>query len=179
MRVAARRSPGSARRRAAASAARLPIISAVHVRHASNKATTQRDGRVASLRCTGWRRGRGPVQVVLFRLALLSRARREIRQAGRQREIRALARTIAAPRSEEHQMSVFIVSRRTDRSRPIATRRCTTKGSGHAWTPGPAGSALPDPPPLCRPPRCPGPSDGLARSWLWRCRGGWSRRRGG
>ena len=35
-------------------------------------------------------------------------------------------------------MSVFIVSRRTDRSRPIATPRCTTKGSGHAWTPGPA-----------------------------------------
>ena len=46
-------------------------------------------GRVASLRCAGWRRGRGPVQVVLFRLALLSRARREIRQAGPQREIRS------------------------------------------------------------------------------------------
>lgn len=42
-------------------------------------------------------------------------------------------------------MSVFIVSRRTDRSRPIATRRCTTKGAGPAWTPGPTGSALPDP----------------------------------
>jgi hypothetical protein len=41
-------------------------------------------------------------------------------------------------------MSVFIVSRRTDRSRPIATRGCTTKGAGPAWTPGPAGPALPD-----------------------------------
>ena len=36
---------------------------------------------------------------------------------------------------------------------------------------------LTDPPPLCRHPRCPGPSDGLARGWLWRCRGRWSRRR--
>jgi hypothetical protein len=49
--------------------------------------------------------------------------------------------------------------------------RCTTTGAGPPWTPGPAGSALPDPPLLCRPPRCPGPSDGLARSWLRRCRG--------
>jgi hypothetical protein len=32
-------------------------------------------------------------------------------------------------------MSVFIVSRRTDCSRPVATRRCTTKGAdlGRAW----------------------------------------------
>jgi hypothetical protein len=30
-----------------------------------------------------------------------------------------------------------------------------------AW---PASSALPDPPPLCRHPRCPGRSDGLARA---------------
>jgi hypothetical protein len=50
-------------------------------------------------------------------------------------------------------MSVFIVSRRTGRSRPVATRRCTTKGAGPAWMPGPAGSALPDPPSLCRHPR--------------------------
>ena len=33
------------------------------------------------------------------------------------------------------------------------------------------------PPPLCRHPRCPGPGDGLACGWLWRCRGCWSRRR--
>jgi hypothetical protein len=36
-------------------------------------------------------------------------------------------------------MSVFIVSRRTGRSRPVATRRYTTKGAGPAWMPGPAG----------------------------------------
>ena len=35
-------------------------------------------------------------------------------------------------------MSVFIVSRRTGRSRPVATRRYTTKGAGPAWMPGPA-----------------------------------------
>jgi hypothetical protein len=38
---------------------------------------------------------------------------------------------------------------------------------------------LSDPRPLCRHPRCPGPGDGLARGWLWRCRGWWSKRRGG
>ena len=53
-------------------------------------------------------------------------------------------------------MSVFIVSRRTGRSRPVATRRYTTKGAGPAWMPGPADSALPDPPSLCRPPGCRG-----------------------
>ena len=63
-------------------------------------------------------------------------------------------------------MSVFIASRRTGRSRPVATRRYTTKGAGPAWMPGPADSALPDPPSLYRHPRCPGPGDGLARSWL-------------
>lgn len=42
-------------------------------------------------------------------------------------------------------MSVFIVSRRTGRSRPVASRRYTTKGAGPAWMPGPAGSALPEP----------------------------------
>jgi hypothetical protein len=72
------------------------------------------------------------------------------------RDTLALARVIVAPRSEEHQMSVFIVSRRAGRSRPVATRRCTTKGAGAAGTPGRAGSALPDPPPLCRLPRCRG-----------------------
>ena len=60
---------------------------------------------------------------------------------------------------------------RPARSRPIATRRCTTKGSGPVWTPGLPSSALPDPPALCRHPGCPGPGDGLARGWLWRCRG--------
>jgi hypothetical protein len=74
-------------------------------------------------------------------------------------------------------MSVFIVSRRTGRSRPVATRRYTTKGAGPAWMPGPADSALPDPPSLYRHPRCPGPGDGLARSWLRRCCGWWSGRR--
>jgi hypothetical protein len=44
-------------------------------------------------------------------------------------------------------------------------RRCTTKGSGPAWTPGAAGSAVPDPLALCRHPWCPGPGDGLARGW--------------
>ena len=44
---------------------------------------------------------------------------------------------------------------------------------------GPASSALPDPPALCRHPGCPGPGDGLARGWLWRTRGWWSKRRGG
>jgi hypothetical protein len=34
-------------------------------------------------------------------------------------------------------------------------------------------------PPLCRHPRCPAPGDGLARGWLWRCRGWWSKERGG
>src|SRR5580658_5070198 len=34
---------------------------------------------------------------------------------------------------------------RPARSRPIATRRCTTKGSGPAWTSGPASSAVPRP----------------------------------
>jgi len=34
----------------------LVSISAVHVRHATHKATTQRDVRAASLRCTGRRR---------------------------------------------------------------------------------------------------------------------------
>jgi hypothetical protein len=53
-------------------------------------------------------------------------------------------------------MSVFIVSRRTGRSRPVATRRYTTKGAGPAWMPGPTGSALPDPPSLGRHARCPG-----------------------
>jgi hypothetical protein len=53
-------------------------------------------------------------------------------------------------------MSVFIVSRRTGRSRPVATRRYTTKGAGPAWMPGPADSALPDPPSLYRHPRCRG-----------------------
>jgi hypothetical protein len=52
-------------------------------------------------------------------------------------------------------MSVFIVSRRTGRSRLIATRRYTTKGADLAWMPEPAGSALPDPPSLCRHPRRP------------------------
>jgi hypothetical protein len=33
---------------------------------------------------------------------------------------------------------------RPARSRLIATRRCTTKGSGPAWTPGPGSAALPD-----------------------------------
>ncbi len=51
----------------------LARITAVHVRHAAHKATTQRDGRAASLRCAGRRRGRGPVQIVLLRLALLAR----------------------------------------------------------------------------------------------------------
>jgi hypothetical protein len=36
---------------------------------------------------------------------------------------------------------------------------------------------FPDPPPLCRRPRCPGPTDGLARGWIWRCRRWWSWRR--
>jgi len=40
-----------------------------------------------------------------------------------------------------------------------------------AW---PASSAVPDPSALCRHLRCPGPVDGLARGWLWRCRGWWS-----
>ncbi len=48
-------------------------IAAVHARHAAHKATTQRDGRAASLRCTGRRRDRGPVQIVFLRLALLAR----------------------------------------------------------------------------------------------------------
>ena len=34
---------------------------------------TPRDGRAASLRCTGRRRGWGPVQIVFLRLALLAR----------------------------------------------------------------------------------------------------------
>jgi hypothetical protein len=38
---------------------------------------------------------------------------------------------------------------------------------------------LTDPPPLWRHPRCPAPSDGLARGRLWRCRGCWSKGRGG
>jgi len=33
-----------------------PRVTAVHVRHATHKATTQRDVRAASLRCTGRRR---------------------------------------------------------------------------------------------------------------------------
>lgn len=37
----------------------------------------------------------------------------------------------------------------------------------------------PDPLALCRHPGCSGPGDGLARGWLWRCRGWWSKRRGG
>jgi len=54
--------------------ARRPIITAGSVRHAARKATTQRDERVVSLHCTGRRRGRGPVQIVLLRrLALLAR----------------------------------------------------------------------------------------------------------
>src|ERR1700733_8548794 len=84
---------------------------------------------------------------------LLSRAAGDQAAGAATRDTLALARIIAAPRSEEHQMSVFIVSRSADRSRPVATQRCTTKGAGPAWTPGPAGPALPAPPPLCRPPR--------------------------
>jgi len=34
-------------------------------------------------------------------------------------------------------------------------------------------------PPLCGHPGCPALGDGLARGWLWRCRGWWSKRRGG
>jgi len=49
------------------------------------------------------------------------------------------------------------------------------EGFWSPWTPGPASSALPDLPPSCRHPRCPGPSDGLARGWLWRCRSWWFR----
>jgi hypothetical protein len=45
-------------------------------------------------------------------------------------------------------MSVFIVSRKTDRSRPIAAGLCTTKDASPAWTPGPAGSDLPGLPPI-------------------------------
>ena len=45
---------------------------------------------------------------------------------------------------------------RPARSRPIATRRCTTKGSGPAWTPGSARSASPDPPASCTHRGCPG-----------------------
>ena len=52
---------------------RLPFRTAVNARQAAHKATTQRDGKVASLRCTGRRRGLGPVQIVLLRLALLAR----------------------------------------------------------------------------------------------------------
>lgn len=37
----------------------------------------------------------------------------------------------------------------------------------------------PDPLALCRHPGCSGPGDGLARGWLWRCRGSWSKRGGG
>ena len=46
---------GSARHRTAASATRLPTITAVHARPIAHKAMTQRDGRAASLRCTGRR----------------------------------------------------------------------------------------------------------------------------
>ena len=43
-----------------------------------------------------------------------------------------------------------------------------------AWTPGRPVRPYRTPPPLCRRPRYPGPGDGLARGWLWRCRGCWS-----
>jgi hypothetical protein len=42
------------------------------------------------------------------------------------------------------------------RSRLIATQRCTTKGSGPVWTPGPVSSALPDQPASCTHRGCPG-----------------------
>ena len=47
-----------------------PRLSAVHARYRAHKATTPRGRRVALLAWTGRRRGRGPFQVVLFRLAL-------------------------------------------------------------------------------------------------------------
>jgi hypothetical protein len=53
---------------------RTPPRSAVHARHAARKAMTQRGGRVALLACASRRRGRGPVRVVLFGLALLTGA---------------------------------------------------------------------------------------------------------
>src|SRR5215472_1067816 len=68
-----RRSSRSGAERPIASANRQASRTAVHARHAAHKATTQRDGRAASLCCTGRRRDRGPVQIVLLRLALLAR----------------------------------------------------------------------------------------------------------
>ena len=50
-----------------------PRLSAVHARYRAHKATTPRGRRVALPAWTGRRRGRGPFQVVLFRLALLAR----------------------------------------------------------------------------------------------------------
>ena len=56
---------------------------------------------------------------------------------------------------------------------PGQCEHCGSRSS--SWT-GPARSdRYRTPPPLCRHPRCPGPGDGLARGWLWRCRGCWFR----
>lgn len=73
-------------------------------------------------------------------------------------------------------MSVFIVSRRTDRSRPVATRRCTTKGAdpGRTWA-GRRGAT--GPAAIVQASEVPGAGLWPGPPWLGRCRHWWSRRR--